>query len=319
MSRIFRSDDIAVGDRVVLRREIAGTYRDLIGHVIAHNETETTIRPQLAGGFPSFKEAITVAAAEIKIVKKLSPRTIRNSEIRSIEQAYAKAFPGIHHQWLNGWLLRAGDGITERSNSAVPLGAEAAFNPVPIKEIFQFYAEHQLPPLVMLPERIGKMAEKYVEKLGPEIIVMTRDLETVPEIVTTAEFAIDAEPDDQWLELYHFRGRPLPPHALAQLRGSIDGEMGFGRLLIDGNTVAITRGTITNDYLGYSAVEVAPAFRRQGLGTELGARMLTWGKSRGAHTAYLQVIASNEAGIKLYQKLGFTEHHRHRYGPLKKL
>lgn len=319
MSRIFRSDAIAVGDRVVLRREISGKYSDIIGHIIAHDETKTTIRPQSAGGFPSFKESITVPAEEITIVKKLSPRTIRNSEIRTIECAYAKAFPGVHHQWVNGWLLRAGDGITERSNSAAPLGPEAAFSAVPIKEISEFYTSHGLPPLVLIPERIGKVAEKFVEQLGPEIVVMTRDLTQPPQPETVAQFRIDAEPDDEWLGLYHFRGKPLPPAALAQLRGSIDGDMGFGRLLINDRTVAITRGTITDNHLGYSAVEVAPAFRRQGLGTALGAHMLAWGKTQGAHTAYLQVIASNTAGIKLYQKLGFLEHHRHRYGLLKKL
>ncbi len=318
MSRIFRSDAVTVGNRVVLRRVIDGKYSDIIGHVIAHNEKETVIRPQLAGGFPSFKDAITVPAEQIQIIKQLSPRTIRNSDIRAIEVAYAKAFPGVHNRWVDGWLLRAGDGITERSNSAAPLGPSVGFNAVPEAEIHQFYAQHKLPPLVLIPERIGKSVEKSVEKLGPEIIVMTREL-VVPDTLPEVEFQIAAEPDDEWLSLYHFRGKPLPPQALQLLKGNIDGKMGFGRLLIDGRTVAITRGTITDDYLGYSAVEVAPAYRRQGLGTALGAHMLNWGQSQGAHTAYLQVIASNRAGIGLYEKLGFTEHHRHRYGLLKNL
>ena len=51
MSRIFRSDAVQAGERVVLRRIIDGKHSDIIGHVIAHNETETTIRPQLTGGF----------------------------------------------------------------------------------------------------------------------------------------------------------------------------------------------------------------------------------------------------------------------------
>ncbi|MDO5097427.1 MAG: GNAT family N-acetyltransferase [Corynebacterium sp.] len=317
MSRIFRSDAIAPGDRVVLRRVIDGNHSDIIGHVVEVTDEYTRIRPQLAGGFPSQKPEIRVAADEIAIVKKLSPRRVRNSDIRTIETAYAKAFPGIDHMWVDGWLLRAGDGITERSNSAAPLGPSAPFNPVPIKEIRQFYARHNLPPQVLIPERIGRGVEKHVAELGPEIIVMTTPLDTVPDVPVSCEFRIDDQPDDDWLALYHFRGKPLPKHALEQLRRTIDGTMGFGRLLIDGATVAITRGTITDDHLGYSAVEVAPDYRRNGLGTQLGARMMAWGRANGAHTAYLQVIASNTAGIALYSKLGFVEHHRHCYGLLK--
>ena len=122
--------------------------------------------------------------------------------------------------------------------------------------------------------------------------------------------------------MYHVRGQPVPPEALAEWRDGIEGEMGFGSLLdTQGNVVAVTRGTITESddgraWLGYSAVEVAPEYRRRGLGTLLGGRMLEWGTRRGADAAYLQVLATNDAGIGLYDKLGFTEHHRHRYARL---
>ena len=41
--------------------------------------------------------------------------------------------------------------------------------------------------------------------------------------------------------------------------------------------------------------------------------MLHWGAEHRADAAYLQVLAANSAGIGLYDKLGFVEHHRHRY------
>ena len=160
---------------------------------------------------PSFKDGIVVPAADIKIVKKLSPRTIRNSDIRKLEVAYSKAFPGIEHRQVGQWLLRAGDGITERSNSAAPLGPSALFDPVPVAEIHEFYSRHGLPPLVLIPERIGRVVEKLVERLGPEIIVMARKLGDEVSVEKHAEFRIDTQPDDDWLRLYHFRGKPLPP------------------------------------------------------------------------------------------------------------
>ncbi|AIU31288.1 Acetyltransferase [Corynebacterium ulcerans] len=314
MSRIFRSDAVAPGDRIVVRRKA----NDIIGHVLSIDEETLVVRPQKVGGFPSEVPALSIPRVDIIIMKKLSPRTVRNSDIRAIETATAKAFPGIEHIWCGQWLMRSGDGITERSNSAAPLGHTAMFTPIPLEEIHAFYKRHNLPTRVLIPERIGAMAEKLVAQpgwtLGPEIIVMTRDLDDLPATTSDWEFRIDDQPDHDWLSLYNFRGEPLPEHALDLLRGEIDGTMGFGRLLTpEGETVAITRGTITDDYLGYSAVEVAQAYRRRGLGTELGKHMLHWGAREGATRAYLQVIAANAAGIGLYEKLGFVEHHRHRY------
>lgn len=326
---IFRSDEVAVGDRVVVRRllpDTPGHLSDIIGHVVS--VSPLVLRPQSVGGFISSAEPIEVPDELVKVVKKLSPRRIRNSDIRAVETATAKAFPGIEHTWTRDgqWLMRAGDGITERSNSAAPLGRSAGFGQVPLDEIRAFYERHNLPVKVLIPERIGVPAAKLVEsggwELGPEIIVMTRELTALDLPAAEYTFRIDDQPDDDWLALYHFRGQPLPVHALRLLQDQIDGEMGFGRLLApSGETVAITRGTLTSSedgrvWLGYSAVEVAGAYRRRGLGTRLGAEMLAWGVSRGATDAYLQVIASNTAGRALYTKLGFIEHHRHRYARL---
>lgn len=231
---------------------------------------------------------------------------------------------------FDDWLTRAGSDIAERSNSATPIGHSGGLRPVPLDQIVEFYRERGLPAQLLIPERIGAPALRAIEgrpewSLGPEIVVMTRslsDLDELPEPEPTElsefEFLIDPRPDADWLAMYHFRGQPLPPEALAELADEIEGTLGFGRLTHQGETVAVTRGTITESddgrvWLGYSAVEVAPAFRRRGLGTQLGAEMLAWGQSHGATDAYLQVLASNDAGIGLYTKLGFVEHHRHRY------
>nr|WP_199342794.1 GNAT family N-acetyltransferase [Corynebacterium diphtheriae] len=296
----FRTGPVQVGDRIVVRQE----EFDTIGHVLSVEPL--IVRPHARGGLPSNAEPVRIDNP--LIIKRLSPRTVRNADIRAIEVATAKAFPGIEHTWCGQWLLRAGDGVTERSNSAAPLGPQALFTPVPYEEIKEFYRRHNLPALILVPERIAPA----IPDEGPEIIVMTHPLDNVSEINDLHAEFLD-QPDDDWLELYHFRGKALPRHALELLRTTIDGRMCFGRLKRDGKTVAITRGTITDGYLGYSAVEVAPEYRRQGLATELGAAMLAWGKAHSAHTAYLQVIESNAAGIGLYHKLGFVEHHRHKY------
>lgn len=276
-----------------------------------------------------------IPARAVVVLKTLHAKPVRTADIRAVEAATAQAFPGLEHRDIGGWLARAGDGITERSNSAVPLGPETGTTPVPLGEIHAFYRSHSLPTRLLLPDRISRPAEPLLAlpgvERGPEIIVMTRGLGTgatagaaalppVPEppadLAGRLALRVDDQPDDDWLRLYHFRGEPLPEHALRLLAARLDGSLGFARLTVDGETVAVTRGTVTvgggRHFLGYSAVEVSPTWRRRGLGTLLGTAMLHWGAAQGATESYLQVIATNLAGRGLYHGLGFSEHHRHR-------
>lgn len=352
--------EVAVGRRVIVRRALTDEEAlasgkkttDVIGHVLSMDPF--VVRPQVRAGVRADESvaAVDFSDKHILIVKALPDHPVRNSDIRAVETATAKAFPGIAHVVESGWLLRAGDGITERSNSALPLEPGASTQPVPLEKIKSFYDSHDLPVRIAVPDRIAKPAQALVAgpewTVGPDIAVMTRSLDgdlppaelaaesdSAAQVldehsVELADVQVDIadQPDDDWLGLYHFRGTTLPEHALQLLRNEIDGRMCFGRLQVPDNnapegmrTVAITRGTLTESddgrmWLGFSAVEVAADMRRRGLGTLLGIHMMHWGAQHGADSAYLQVLGSNEAGIALYRTLGFTEHHRHRYAEL---
>lgn len=166
MSRIFRSDEVAIGDRVVCRRNFGAppnvTHSDVIGHVTAL--APLTIRPQEVGGYPSALEEVVIPTEQVQIIKKLSPRMIRNSDIRRVEQALADAAvresgvpaaaDGVDAaEWTaNGqWLLGP--------HAAVPLGRAAGFEPVPEDDIIAHYVAQGHTPALVMPERIGKPAE----------------------------------------------------------------------------------------------------------------------------------------------------------------
>ena len=324
MSRIFRSDEVAVGDRVVVRQRRGEMASDVIGHVLSLDPL--VIRPQEVGGFPSFKDAVEIR--DLHIIKKLSPRTVRNSDIRAIEAATARAFPGQEQQLIDGWLARTGAEIAERSNSATPIGHSASLQPVPLDELKKFYDAHDVPLQLLVPERIGKPALRLIERhpeaweLGEEILVMTAACEAADAAEDTgAQLRVDTHPSDEWLDMYHFRGAPLPEDAVLDLAANIEGKLAFAQLVRDGRTVAVTRATLTESddgrtWLGYSAVEVAEDCRRQGLGTQLTRQLLAWGVSQRAEAAYLHCRRSNTIALDMYHKLGFIEHHRHRYARL---
>lgn len=346
ISRWSDPASLVIGARVVVRRRLTATgpdgthLTDVIGTVLS---LEPLIIRRHTAGTPD--DDITIDPDLVTVIKPLPAHPVRNSDIRAIEHAYALAFPGVvHHEWVDGWLVRVGDGITERSNSAIPLEPHTAFSAVPIDAIRDIYRQHGLPTLIAAPDRIARPAFRMPGEWtrGPDIITMTKELHTTTATGDTTEdstnphtgrqvhtnptadpsieitWDITDHPTDDWLSLYHFRGRPLPASALQHLSHSIDGLVGFGHLRVNGTTVAITRGTITRSpdgrtWLGYSAVNVEQSYRRQGLATRLGTIMMNWGAHHGADNAYLHVIESNVPGRALYHSLGFGDHHRHRY------
>lgn len=327
-----RTDPVTIrpGVRVIVRHlpEIdKGGAQDVIGPLVS-------VEPLVVR---SKQGDVEIDPRGVIVLKTLSAKPVRNSDIRAVEEAKAEAFPGLANEWFGGWLARAGDGITERSNSAVPLGPEAAVQPVPVDAIREFYAHHNLPPQLLIPDRIGRTAEHLKGHAGPDIIVMFRELSeaedfgepgTLPRLqsqhgATPADgqaetingtFTITEEASAEWLSLYNFRGEPLPPHALELLTARIEGTLGFASLHVDGQLVAVSRGTVTRGgrrtMLGFSAVEVVPSFRRRGLATYMCQQLLRWGWEQGADCAYLDVLRTNDAGRALYHSLGFTEHHR---------
>jgi GNAT superfamily N-acetyltransferase len=52
---------------------------------------------------------------------------------------------------------------------------------------------------------------------------------------------------------------------------------------------------------------VDPAYRHRGIGSALIGSVIDWGRTWGANHVVLWVFAANEAAIRFYQRLGFTE------------
>ena len=100
----------------------------------------------------------------------------------------------------------------------------------------------------------------------------------------------------------------------------------LGELLGEGRTVLIARahqpvGVITIQTTGELAdlhrLAVAPAYRRQGVGTALVRSVLESVRHLGARAVILEVRDTNDAAIMLYQKLGFEQlaARQNYYGP----
>jgi GNAT superfamily N-acetyltransferase len=287
-----------IGTRVSLRYRLpAGSVpplTDVVGHLL---EVGPALRVRTKRG-----DVVDVAAADVVAVKALSDVPVRTGDIRNLEYAAARAWPGVEQQWIGGWLLRYGHGSTRRANSAVPLEVRGDLRALPA--IIDWYAARSAPPLLVAPDRLFRVPPGV--PVDGENVVMTRELATVP--ASTASVTMAPRPDERWLQLYE-RGVPLDV-----LTAVVDGEVMFGGR----GDAAVARAAVTSApdgtrWAGLAAVHVAEAHRRKGHARALCQEMLAWAAGRGATRGYAQVLADNTPAIDLYESMGFTTQHRVRY------
>ncbi|BDX34576.1 N-acetyltransferase [Mycobacterium antarcticum] len=285
-----------VGTRVSLRYRLpvgsVPPLTDVVGHLV---EDGATLRVRDKAG-----DVVTISAADVISVRPLSAAPVRNRDIRNLEHAAALGWPGVEREWIGGWLLRFGHGSTRRANSAVPLlptpGEHAG-------DIADWYAARGATPLLAVPDRLYRLPPDQPTD-GENVVMATRlTAGVVPSEVTFAP-----QPDDEWLDVHP---RRVPVDVLTAV---VDGEVVFAR--VAGTAVGRAAVTVAPDgtrWAGLSAVHVAEEARRRGLARLVCEALLAWGIDRGATRAYVQVLADNTAAIRLYESMGFTEHHRSRY------
>ena len=112
-----------------------------------------------------------------------------------------------------------------------------------------------------------------------------------------------------WLPL-RVGGVVFPVSVLAAVAGNL--------LLVDAahrlsGSRAVARGVVVDGWLCVTAVTVDERYRRLGLATAVMAGLGAWARDRGARSCLLQVAGANTPALALYDRLGFTEHHRYHY------
>ncbi|RIT02807.1 N-acetylglutamate synthase, CG3035 family [Mycobacteroides abscessus] len=288
-----------LGTRVAIRSRrppgFVPPFTDTVGELVAAAPTVQVLHKSGA--------VVDISADDIVSVRVLPPVPVLNRDIRSMQRAAALAWPGLEHQWLDGWFVRASGGHTRRANSAVPLEHSASSRA--LGELDAWYTERGLPTLLCLPDRLIHPPDDLTT--SDETVVMVRDLDNA------GTDTLPAEPSADWLAL-HGDNHPL---VVPVLTAVVDGTLGFAAVASEGSTAAIARGAVTENWLGISAVRVAENQRRRGLAAQVCDILLGWGAALGARRAYVQVRADNAAALALYPTLGFTEQHRYRYAQIR--
>jgi N-acetylglutamate synthase len=241
--------------------------------------------------------------------------------IRDLEEAAAGGWRAPEESRLGGWLLRAGAGFTGRANSALATGDPGMPLAGAAAEVRRWYGARGLPAMIAVPYPTGdpdaSPVDRFVAGLGwrvrsGAVTVMTAAPHAVADQAAAAvHIDLDAEPDDQWLVLYRFRGQPLPPIARQMLLSAP--WQRFASVREADRTIAVGRVAVANGWAGITAVEVDPGYRRRGLGRAVTGALAAAAVRRGATGLYLQVEDDNAAARALYRQAGFADHHGYHY------
>lgn len=304
-----------VGRRITVRRVVERRpdgslkFSDVVGDLIGLDAQTAVVDGR---GGPVEVPLPLVAAAKL-----VPPSTA--DELR-LEEIAARGWRAPDTSWVGGWLLRAAGGFTRRANSVLPLRAPG----MPLDEALAaaraWYAARGLPLRLKVPTEARRLLDAELAERGwpasPGVYVMTARLDVLP-ADGDAEHPVELAdaPSQAWLRSYR-SGAAAAPAARAVLTdhpkvafASVHTGDGNG----EGKLVAIGRGTVDREWLGITAVEVAPEHRRGGLGRALTRALEAWGRTHGAFRSHLQVAAANEAAVALYQSLGYHVHHEYRY------
>lgn len=317
-----------VGDRVVVRCRLGAggpadwrpapnpaprtpaspTLSDVTGFLVDDGDPLLISRNGITESIP--RDAITS-------VRLLTARPVRNTEIRNLEYAAARAWPGIESEWIDGWLVRAGGGFTRRANSAVPADRAARADADTLRRIGEWYAARGLPVLLAAPDRLVPTGHLPGEPASGVIHVLTRPVDGYPAVTPGVAVDLAAQPSPAWIRAYG--GERADAETVTRVVSASDGPVTVASVTDgDGTLVGTGRASVTTapdgaHRLGVTALWTAPGRRRSGIGDAIMSRLIGWGTAQGATVAYVQTEVENRVAGNWYRRRGFALHHTYEY------
>lgn len=315
-----------VGKRVSVRR-LSGTgipgekFTDTVGVLTSWNDGVLLITRR--DGEPVRIEESSLVAGKV-VPAAPARRRGPAASYEELARVTARGWQPVESERLGEWELRAAGGFTWRANSVLPLGDPGRPLDEALSYVSRWYADRSLPPHIQTAT--GAVGTQELLAAALEERGWVRAVSAQVQIAGLAPIAdLDAavdrvrlsrSHDEAWLGRYKRFGTP-EPHILQVLESgpsvwfaTVPGE--------GGSAAAIGRCVVDGRWAGFMAVEVDPAYRRQGLATAVMTALSRRALDEGASAAWLQVEADNDGAQALYDGMGFAVHHHYhhyRHGP----
>jgi N-acetylglutamate synthase len=240
----------------------------------------------------------------------------RFETIRRLEQAMLNSWPSTRTVHCDGWVFRQSGSYTKRANSAHALAPSRDF-PTILAKAREFYAALHQPAVFRLTPLAGACADAILARQGFACID--------PTIVMAAPLGRDGGVDPGVTIRGAYSGSWAAAHAAARGLTAIETEghktilrtialpTAYASWSMDDEPLAFGLGVFDFGHLGLFDIVTTPSARRRGGARKIVSSLLDWGKSLGAHTAWLSVIADNTPALALYGDVGFREQYRYHY------
>jgi GNAT superfamily N-acetyltransferase len=241
-------------------------------------------------------------------------------DIRELEEKAMNALPALESERYDGWVLRAAGGYTGRANSAAPLYPGRLETIEKILHTEAWFQSRALTPMIRLtpgaqPPRLESILEERGYTLRDEgVSVQVRELDRSASVPDGVEIAEGPVPD-WWLAMLAAYQATVADHLsqVGRLFARLPAASAFAAVHHEEMPVAIGRAVVESGSVGLFDVFTRQDQRRRGLGRAITQALLAWGARNGAARAYLQVVPSNEAACRLYDRLGFRVAYRYWY------
>lgn len=240
-------------------------------------------------------------------------------QVRRMEAVSFRSFPSTTTHYDGTWAIRLTAGHpAKRLNSVNPLDpsdhADIEKRLAVAGHRFKSFGR----PLVfrqspLAPVELENLFDEKGWERFEESIVMVTDL---------TRLHLDGEIDQvpmkdtgRWVDGFlalSDEGQETKP-GLVEVISSIQASNGLFAINSGEAPVAAVRCVRENELAGIFDLVTGIEHQRKGHARKLVGSALKWARNNGARTGWLQVVASNEAAIGLYESLGFEQMYRYSY------
>lgn len=241
--------------------------------------------------------------------------------IRLLDELAANAWPAIVQQGLDGWRLRASDGVTRRANSVLSVGRGPSCSGW-LRDVEMFYRRRHLPLRFQVspasPPELDSFLQEEGYRVDAETSVMAATTATVCERARgVMHFSLRAHSSitARWLDAFmRIEGYSEDRRQVyEQILGALGPPVCFV-LLHDGTKdVGVGMSVAECGWAGIFCVATDKQYRRQGVARQIMSALADWSQKQDARNLYLQVVATNAPAVTLYNRLAFSHLYFYHY------